>query len=132
MRFVLILLTLLCGSASLVKAQGRPTAKLYLFDPRPTLQLITSSAKTLPLNSGFKVGYVLLETELDSLGFTDPSGQVIYLTLEPGKSYYYGYQRPSPVCKEMSSNAFWLSVAAAGRYHHHYLIDKQLGIKKVD
>ncbi|GAB3743492.1 hypothetical protein GCM10028816_53880 [Spirosoma lituiforme] len=132
MRLLLIVLITFGCSTQLLKGQTRPTTKLYLYNPYVNLHLAIDPDNVLKTASGTKIGYVLIETDSDSLGLKDPSGQLVYLVLELGKTYYYGYDFRSITYKEMSPNAFWLSVAAWSRYHYHYSITKQSGVIKIE
>ena len=133
MRLLLTILITLSLSNSRVHGQRtRLLSKLYIYNSYNDYQLEIAPNNLLKIGSRRKVGYAYIETDLDSLGFKDPTGQTVYLIVEPGKYYYYGYEYQTTAYKEMSANAFWLSVATFSKYHRHYSITRKAGVVEIE
>ena len=128
MRLLLICLVSISLFSQRSFAQAQIARKVYIFNPNRSIQPAVSSHLALQIRAIGGIGYTLIETDMDSLALISPSGQTVYLLLEPGKTYYFGQVYDSFLYQEITANAFWLSVAASSRSHRHYSITKRSGV----
>ena len=112
-------------------SQTQAVSKIYLFNPNRSLQPAISLPSAFRIEPTSRVDYTILETDTDSLAFISPGNQLVYLLVEPGKSYYYGLSDNNFLYQEVSANAFWLSVAAVSKSVRRYSITKKSGVVEI-
>lgn len=127
---LLFLCTLACSRQGV--AQNSPLAKIYIgiFGISNNLRTTLDPNFELDISIKNRVGYTLVEIDQDSLGLILANGQVVFLQCEAGKSYYYLDQKGDSFgFRELSANAFWLTMATQNvKRYNHYIITKKTGI----
>ncbi|GAB4047914.1 hypothetical protein GCM10028810_32640 [Spirosoma litoris] len=125
----LIVLTLLSSTYSY--GQQQKLAKIYLGNPVYDIMTSLDPTTILKLGSHSRAGYGLIETDLDSIGLVLSRSRIVYLRVEPGKSYYYLAEHGA--YKDISENAFWLSMSALdGNWYRHYILTRKSGVVLAD
>ncbi|UHG94640.1 hypothetical protein [Spirosoma oryzicola] len=114
--------------------QGTSLTKLYIHQGRATgyiKELRTTLNPDLPIkiSNGVNDGYVLVETDADSLGLVLHNGKIAYVHFELGKAYFYRIVSSSgiayPTMSQVTEQEFWLGVYFTKARYKHYFLGKE-------
>ena len=130
-------------NAQLSYAQNSALTQIYVHQLKSTgdgYELRTTLNPDNPIEIGRRgsEGYILVETDADSLGIKLKNNKTVYLHFKRGQTYYYrlvsNYLQPisyspSPVTvNEVSEQEFWLNIYLNNPSYRHYLLKKDSGL----
>ncbi|WP_460913804.1 hypothetical protein [Spirosoma areae] len=143
MKSIILLMAGILLSAQLIYAQNSALAQIYIHQLKSTgdgYELRTTLNPDSPIEIGKRgsEGYVLVETDADSLGFKLKNNKTIYIHFKRGRTYYYrlvaNYLQPisyspSPITvNEVTEQEFWLNIYLNNPTYRHYLLKKDSGL----
>lgn len=115
--------------------QDRSTTKVYLYNYfGADIRTAIAPGNPLKTSLGNRVGYVLIETDMDSLGLLTSGNQTVYLRFSPGKTYYYMNTGHVYAYKEATANEFWLTIAGLynSKFYRRYSITTKSGLVQIE
>lgn len=143
MKSIILLVAGLLLSAQLLYAQNSALTRIYVHQLKSTgngYELRTTLNPDSPIEIGKRgsEGYVLVETDADSLGVKLKNNKTVYLHFKRGQTYYYRLvsnylqpvsYNPSPVTvNEVTEQEFWLNIYLNDPIFRHYLLKKDSGL----
>ncbi len=143
MKSIILLMAGILLSAQPIYAQNSALTQIYVHQLKATgdgYSLRTTLNPDNPIEIGKRggEGYVLIETDADSLGLRLRSNKTIYIHFKRGQTYYYrlvaNYLQPvnyslSPITvNEVTEQEFWLNIYLNNPTYRHYLLKKDSGL----
>ncbi|RZK40748.1 MAG: hypothetical protein EOO61_06335 [Hymenobacter sp.] len=143
MKSTTLLVAGLLSSTQLLHAQNSALTRIYVHQLKSTgngYELRTTLNPDSPIEIGRRgsEGYVLVETDADSIGLKLKNNKTVYIHLERGQSYYYRLvtnylqpvsYNPSPITvNEVTEQEFWLNIYLNTPSYRHYLLKKDSGL----
>ncbi len=143
MKSIILIIASVLLSTQVSYAQNSALTQIYFHQLRSTgagYEIRTTLNPDVPIEIGKRGsdGYVLLETDADSLGFKLRNNKTIYIHFNRGRTYYYrlvsNYLLPisnsnGPITvNEVTEQEFWLNVYLNNPIYRHYILKKDSGL----
>lgn len=143
MKLIILLIVGILLTTQLIYAQNSALTQIYVHQLKSTgsgYELRTTLNPDSPIEIGKRgsEGYVLVETDADSLGVTLKNNKTIYIHFKRGQTYYYRLvsnylqpvsNNPSPITvNEVTEQEFWLNIYFNNPTYRHYLLKKGSGL----
>lgn len=147
MKSIILLVAGLLLSAQLLHAQNSALTRIYMHQLKSTgkgYELRTTLNPDTPIEIDKRggEGYVLVETDADSLGLKLKNNKIVYLHFKRGQTYYYRLvnnylqpvsNSPSPITvHEVTEQEFWFNVYLNNPVYRHYLLKKDSGLSLLE